>query len=116
MLRSDYRHYPTYPHGQLIHLALGFIAASLGAVAVPAIMKPDYTAVTFLVLAAQQFRDVRNMERENLSKLEETKLIRRGNDYIEGIARVFEARNYLVIFTAFLTSLVVHWGDGLTHF
>ncbi|MDI9480689.1 MAG: YIEGIA family protein [Syntrophomonadaceae bacterium] len=110
MLRSDYRHYPTYPHGQLIHLALGFIAASLGAVAVPAIMKPDYTAVTFLVLAAQQFRDVRNMERENLSKLEETKLIRRGNDYIEGIARVFEARNYLVIFTAFLTSLVVHWG------
>ena len=74
MLRSDYRHYPTYPHGQLIHLALGFIAASLGAVAVPAIMKPDYTAVTFLVLAAQQFRDVRNMERENL-KLEETKLI-----------------------------------------
>jgi hypothetical protein len=109
MLRSDYRHYPTYPHGQLIHLALGFIAASLGAVAVPAIMKPDYTAVTFLVLAAQQFRDVRNMERENLSKLEETKLIRRGNDYIEGIARVFEARNYLVIFTAFITSLAVHW-------
>jgi hypothetical protein len=109
MLRSDYRHYPTYPHGQLIHLALGFIAASLGAVAVPAIMKPDYTAVTFLVLAAQQFRDVRNMERENLTKLEETKLIRRGNDYIEGIARVFEARNYLVIFTAFITSLAVHW-------
>ena len=28
MLRSDYRHYPTYPHRQLIHLALGFIAAS----------------------------------------------------------------------------------------
>ena len=60
-------------------------------------------------MAAQQFRDVRNMERENLTKLEETKLIRRGNDYIEGIARVFEARNYLVIFTAFITSLAVHW-------
>lgn len=111
MLRSDYRHYPTYPHGQLVHLAIGFIAASLGAVAVPAIMKPDFVAVTFLVLAAQQFRDVRNMERENLSKLEETKLIRRGTDYIEGIARVFEARNYLVILTALITSLVVHrWG------
>ncbi|HQA08095.1 MAG TPA: YIEGIA family protein [Syntrophomonadaceae bacterium] len=111
MLRSDYRHYPTHPHGQLVHLAIGFIAASLGAVAVPAIMKPDFVAVTFLVLAAQQFRDVRNMERENLSKLEETKLIRRGTDYIEGIARVFEARNYLVILTALITSLVVHrWG------
>lgn len=109
MLRSDYRFYPTYPHGQLVHLAIGFIAAGLGAVAVPAITKPDYVAVTFLVLAAQQFRDVRNSERETLQKLEEGRLIRRGNDYIEGIARVFEARNYLVIFTAMLSSFAVHW-------
>jgi hypothetical protein len=109
MLRSDYRHYPTYPHGQLTHLALGFIAASLGAVAIPAIAKPDYVAVTFLVLAAQQFRDIRNMERESLNKLEEAKLIRRGNDYIEGIARVFEVRNYLVIFTAMISSAATYW-------
>lgn len=109
MLRSDYRHYPTYPHGQLTHLALGFIAAGLGAVAIPAIAKPDYVAVTFLVLAAQQFRDVRNMERESLNRLEETKLIRRGSDYIEGIARVFEARNYLVIFTAMTSSAATFW-------
>lgn len=111
MLRSDYRHYPTYPHGELTHLAIGFIAAGLGAVAVPAIAKPDYVAVTFLVLAAQQFRDVRNMERETLINLEKTKLISRGTDYIEGIARVFEARNYLVIFTALVTSGVVHLSD-----
>ncbi len=111
LLRSDYRHYPTYPHGQLVHLALGFIAASLGAVAVPAIAKPDFVAVTFLVLAAQQFREVRNMERETLMKLEESKLISRGTDYIEGIARVFEARNYLVIMTALLTSGAAQlWG------
>ena len=110
MLRSDYRHYPTCPHGQLTHLALGFIAAALGAVAVPAIAKPDYVAVTFLVLAAQQFRDIRNMERETLLKLEETKLIKRGTDYIEGIARVFEARNYLVIMTAVITSGAVYYG------
>ncbi len=108
MLRNDYRHYPTYPHGHLTHLALGFIAASLGAVAVPAIAKPDYVAVTFLVLAAQQFREIRNMERETLNKLEETKLVPRGTDYIEGIARVFEARNYLVILTALLTSLAAY--------
>ncbi|HHW60784.1 MAG TPA: hypothetical protein GX404_02655 [Syntrophomonadaceae bacterium] len=108
MLRNDYRHYPTYPHGHVTHLALGFIAAALGAVAVPAIAKPDYVAVTFLTLAAQQFRDVRNIERETLNKLEETKLIPRGTDYIEGIARVFEARNYLCIFTALLSSGAYH--------
>ncbi len=109
MLRSDYRFYPTYPHGYLTHLALGFIAAGLGAVAIPAIAKPDYVAVTFLALAAQQFREIRNMERETLSKLEESKLIPRGPDYIEGIARVFEARNYLVILTAMVSSAVAYW-------
>lgn len=109
VLRSDYRHYPAYPHGYFTHIALGFIAASLGAVAIPAIAKPDYVAVTFLVLAAQQFREIRNMERETLNNLEESKLIRRGNDYIEGIARVFEARNYLVIITALATSATTQW-------
>lgn len=107
-LRSDYRHYPAFPHGYFTHLSLGFIAACLGAVAVPAIAKPDYVAVTFLVLAAQQFREIRNMERETMTKLEETKLVRRGTDYIEGIARVFEARNYLAIFTALITSGIAH--------
>lgn len=109
MLRNDQRNYPTYPHGHLTHLSLGFIAASLGAVAIPAIAQPDYVAVTFLVLAAQQFKDIRDMERETLEHLEKTKLIPRGSDYIEGIARVFEARNYLVIITAMATSAMAYW-------
>ena len=54
MLRTDYRQYPTYLHGRVIHLSLGFIAASLGAVAVPAIMEMEFTAVTFLTVAATQ--------------------------------------------------------------
>jgi len=110
-LKIDYRYYPTYPHGYMTHLSLGFIAAALGAVAIPAIAEPDYTAVTFLVLAAQQFREIRKMERETLNELEKTKLIRRGQDYIEGIARVFEARNYLAIANAFLTSAVLYFGS-----
>lgn len=109
MLRNDQRNYPTYPHGHLTHLSLGFIAASLGAVAIPAIAQPDYVAVTFLVLAAQQFKDIREMERETLDHLEKTKLIPRGSDYVEGIARVFEARNYLVIITAMATSAMAYW-------
>ncbi len=116
MLRNDYRHYPTYPHGHLTHLTMGLIAAGLGAVAVPALAKPDYVAVTFLALAAQQFRDIRNMERESLGKLEETKMIRRGTDYIEGIAKVFEARNYLVMLTALISSGVTQiwsWPYGI---
>ncbi|MFC7442146.1 YIEGIA family protein [Laceyella putida] len=116
LLQCDYRQYPTYPHGHVIHLALGFIAAALGAVAVPALAQKDYTAVTFLTLAAQQFRDVRNMERQMLSNLDEMELVPRGKNYIEGIAMVFEGRNYIVIFAAFLTSLSVmlyhYWWVG----
>lgn len=115
MLRTDYRQYPTYPHGQIIHLSLGIIAAGLGAVAVPSLFEKNYTAMTFLALAAQQFRDVRNMERETLTKLDQYELVPRGGTYIEGIAMVFEGRNYLVIFTAFITSFISlmfawYWG------
>jgi len=105
LLRMDYRQYPGYPHGVISHISLGFIASALGAVAVPAIMEPDYTAFTFLALAAQQFREIRNIERETLTNMEETWLVQRGKDYIEGIARTFEARNYLVMLAAFFTSL-----------
>lgn len=109
LLRVDYRQYPGYPHGYLSHLFLGFIAAALGSVAVPAILEPDYAAVTFLALAAQQFREIRNIERQTLDSLEKTELVKRGLDYIEGIARTFEARNYLAMGTAFATSLAAQF-------
>ncbi|GAB6157000.1 YIEGIA family protein [Desulfotomaculum varum] len=109
LLRVDYRQYPGYPHGFVTHLSLGFIAAALGAIAVPALLKPDYAAFTFLALAAQQFREIRSMERQTLESLEESELVQRGKDYIEGIARTFEARNYLVMATAFLTSLITQF-------
>ncbi|GAA0297047.1 hypothetical protein GGQ92_000431 [Gracilibacillus halotolerans] len=105
MLKTDYRQYPTYLHGKIIHIALGFIAASLGAVAVPAIMEKEFTAVTFLTIAASQFREVRNMERNTLSEMDSFELVPRGKTYIEGIAIAFESRNYLVIFTSLLTTL-----------
>jgi uncharacterized protein len=104
MLRTDYRQYPTYLHGKIIHIALGFIAACLGTVAIPSIMEEEFTAVTFLTLAASQFREVRNMERNTLAQLDGYDLVPRGSTYIEGIAVAFESRNYLVIFTSFVST------------
>ena len=78
MLRTDYRQYPTYLHGKIIHTALGFIAASLGTLAVPSILEQDFTAVTFLTIAASQFREVRNMERNTLEQLDSFELVPRG--------------------------------------
>ncbi len=116
MLRTDYRQYPTYPHGRIIHISLGVIAAALGAVAVPSLLDKNYTAVTFLALAAQQFRDVRNMERQSLSKIDCQELVPRGATYIEGIAMAFEGRNYLVIFSSFIGaffSILFAWYWGI---
>jgi uncharacterized protein len=117
MLRTDYRQYPTYLHGKIIHIATGIIAAGLGTVAVPAILEEDFTAITFLTLAASQFREVRNMERNTLTQLDNYELVSRGASYIEGIALVFESRNYLVILTSFVTTLTYiigyHWVDGI---
>ncbi|WP_027417473.1 YIEGIA family protein [Aneurinibacillus terranovensis] len=106
MMRTDYRQYPTYPQGRIIHITLGFMAASIGAVAIPSILSSNWAAVTFLGLAAQQFRDVRNMERNSLQQLDSMELVPRGASYIEGIAQAFEGRNYLVMFTSIVTTLV----------
>lgn len=104
LLRVDYRQYPSYPQAYVTHLFLGIIAAALGAVAIPAILEKNYQAVTFLALAAQQFREIRNMERQSLAELEGQELVERGSSYIEGIAKIFEARNYLAMVAAVVAS------------
>ncbi|MCL6580539.1 MAG: YIEGIA family protein [Firmicutes bacterium] len=108
MLRTDYRQYPSYPHGFASHLALGVVAAFTGAVVVPALVEKELTAATFLLLVAQQFREVRDLERKTLERMEETELVRRGAGYIEDIAKVFEARNYLTIFAALVASTATY--------
>lgn len=107
MLRVDYRQYPSYPQGYAIHLSMGLVASFLGALAFPALLAREFAAASFLGLAATQFREVRRIEREALANLEETELVRRGPAYIEGIARVFEARNYLAMLVALLVSALL---------
>ena len=106
-LKEDYRQYPSFPNGYLIHLLTGFVAASLGAVAIPALMTKNFVAVTFLTLAIQQFRDVRKMERDSLKDLENTEYTFRGTAYIDGIAKTFEARNYFALIVSFMSALSI---------
>lgn len=109
MLRIDYRQFPSFPHSYAIHLTLGMIASALGALFLPALLEREYIAVTFLTIGAQQFREVRNLERESLARIEETEIIPRGKAYIEGIAKLFEARNYLALLTSLATSFIFYY-------
>lgn len=106
-LKEDYRQYPSYPNGYLIHLLTGFVAAALGAVSIPALMTKNFVAVTFLTVAIQQFRDVRKMERDSLTDLENTESTYRGAAYIDGISKTFEARNYFALIVAFVSGLTI---------
>lgn len=112
-LRVDYRQYPSYPQGYVIHMSLGILGAFLGTAGPLALAVGDFTAASFLAVAASQFREIRDTERRTLQALEETELIPRGTGYIEGIARVFEARNYLAMAVGLLFSLGYLTGPAL---
>lgn len=108
-LRIDYRQYPGYPAGYTSHLTFGFIAAFIGALVVPAFIAKEYTAVSFLALAAQQFSQIRMVERKSLESIEQYTLVKRGPEYIEGIARTFEQRNYLTMLVGMISSAAASW-------
>src|SRR6056297_738071 len=114
MLRIDYRQFPSFPHSYIIHLTMGMIASALGAIVLPALLAEDYIAITFLTIGAQQFREVRNLERDSLDRVERTELIAKGSAYIEGIAKLFEARNYLALLTSITTGIVYYFFNWIT--
>ena len=103
MLNLDQKQYPTQPNVLISQLVLAFVASSLGALLVPALIERSYTSITFLSLAAEQFRQVRENRRNTLQNLEDSQLVKRGNSFIEEIARTYEVRNYMCIATSFLT-------------
>lgn len=103
-LKSGRTHYPGYPSGYISQLALAVIAAMIGSSILTSLLGKEFTAATFLTLAATQFRDVRNTERTTLEQEEKLILVSRGAGYIEGIAITYEARNYLAMLVALLGS------------
>lgn len=103
MLNLDEKQYPTRPNILTSQIVLAFVASSLGALLIPALINRSYTSITFLSLAAEQFRQVRSNRRNVLQDLEPTQLVPRGNSFIEEIARTYEIRNYMCIVTSFIT-------------
>ena len=102
MLNLDQKQYPSQPNILTTQIVLAFVASALGALLIPALINRSYTSITFLSLAAEQFRKVRSNRRETLQELEPTQLVSRGNSFIEEIARTYEIRNYMCIVTSFV--------------
>jgi len=111
-LYVDYRQTPTYPNGLFNNLVTGFVASALGAVAIPALIKQDFTAITFLAIATQHFRDIRKLEGESLTKLDQVGYTKRGPAYIDGIAKTYEARHYISLAAAITAVLCMYLLSG----
>lgn len=103
MLNLDQKQYPAHPNILLSQIVLAFVASALGALLVPALIHRSYTSITFLSLAAEQFRQVRENRRNTLQNLEDVQLVKRGEAFIEEIARTYETRNYMCITTSLIT-------------
>lgn len=103
MLNLDRKQYPPQPNILLSQLVLAFVASALGALLVPALIERSYTSITFLSLAAEQFRQVRENRRDTLQNMEDVQLVQRGGAFIEEIARTYEVRNYICIITSLST-------------
>ncbi len=111
-LRIDSRQVPSYPNSYFINLVTGFFAASLGSVAIPALLTNDLAAVTFLMLAVQHFRDIRKQIQESLEQIDPVGFAPRGSAYIDGIAKTFEARNYICLLTSLGTVLALYLAES----
>ncbi len=108
-LKSGRRDYPGYPSGYVIQVAMALIAALIGAAIVTSLVAKQLTAATFLTLAATQFYNLRQAERNTLDKEEQLILVPRGPSYIEGIARTYEARAFLAMLVALAVSGLTAW-------
>ena len=77
MLNLEQKQYPTQPNVLISQLVLAFVASCLGALLVPALIERSYTSITFLSLAAEQFRQVRENRRDKYKIPKNTKFIKK---------------------------------------
>ncbi len=107
-LNIDRKQYPTQPNMLVSQIVLAIVGSALGAMLVPALIQKSYTSITFLSLAASQFRQVRHSKRNSLIEMDDALLVKRGEGYIEEIALTYEVRSYTCILTALTTSTAYH--------
>jgi len=79
-IKEDFRQYPSYPNGYLIHLLTGFVAAALGAVAIPALMTKNFVAVTSWRWPSSSFQKTMTLDLAKAIKAEVMQM--KSGDYV----------------------------------
>ena len=105
VLRITDKQYPTRPLDYIEQIIIAGLSASLGAIAFPALIDKEFSALTFFAVAIQQFQGLSQQEGITLDNLDNDEVVPKGESYVQEIAATYESRNYISLFSALAASV-----------
>lgn len=106
VLRVTDKQYPSRPQDYLEQIIISGLSASLGAIAFPALIDKEFSALTFFAVAIQQFQGLSQEERITIENIDNTEVVPKGAAYIEEISSTYESRSYISLFSALVASII----------
>lgn len=105
VLRVQDKQYPSRPKDYIEQIIVAALAASLGAVALPALIDKEFSALTFLAVGIEQFQGLSQQEKITLQNIDGDDLLEKGEPYINEVASTYEVRSYVSLFSALIASI-----------
>ncbi len=106
VLRITDKQYPTRPQDYLEQIIISGLSASLGAIALPALIDKEFSALTFFAVAIQQFQGLSQQERITIENIDNMEIVPKGTSYLEEIASTYESRSYISLFSSLVASVI----------
>ena len=106
VLRVTDKQYPSRPQDYLEQIIISGLSASLGAIAFPALIDKEFSALTFFPVAIQQFQGLSKEEKITIENIDNQEVVPKGAAYIEEIASTYESRSYISLFSALVASVI----------
>ena len=106
VLRVTDKQYPSRPQDYLEQIIISGLSASLGAIAYPALIDKEFSALTFFAVAIQQFQGLSKEEKITIENIDNQEVVPKGAAYIEEIASTYESRSYISLFSALVASVI----------
>ena len=106
VLRVTDKQYPTRPQDYLEQIIVSGLAASLGAIAFPALIDKEFSALTFFAVAIQQFQGISQEEKITIENFDNSEVVPKGPAYIEEISSTYESRSYISLFSSLVASVI----------
>lgn len=106
VLRVKDKQYPSRPQDYIEQIIIAALASSLGAIALPALIDKEFSALTFLAVGIQQFQGLSQQEQITLENIDNDDIVGKGQSYICDIASTYEVRSYVSLFSALISSII----------